>query len=129
MNIGRVSGNSAPTAMTAVTDAMAPAAYAAPDFQCSRPSPSSAQPRPLSRNHATKPTAATGTVTMLAQGVVKCAIRLVNVSTTTTTATSTWIRNWCSAESCASNGCGSTAVLSTPDIPLGYRRLVAVTAF
>ena len=112
MNIGRVSGSSAPTAITVTTNATAPAAYAAPDFQCSRPSPSSAQPRPLIRNQATSPIAATGTVTTLAHGVVKCAIRLVNASTTTTTATSTWMRKWCSAESCASSGCGSAAALS-----------------
>ena len=43
--------------------------------------PSSAQPRPRARTSASKPTAATGTITTAAQGVVKCATRLVMAST------------------------------------------------
>src|SRR5271166_72665 len=113
MNIGLVSGSSTPTAITVTTSAIAPSAYAAPDFQWSRPSPSSAQPRPLNRNNATSPTAAAGTVATLAHGVVKCATRLVSTSTTMTTATSTWIRNRCSAESCDTTGWVSTATVAS----------------
>src|SRR5581483_6475588 len=51
MNIGRVCGSNTPTAITVTTSAVAPSAYAAPDFQSSRPRPSSAQPRPLNRNN------------------------------------------------------------------------------
>src|ERR1700733_16078354 len=109
MNIGRVHGSSAPIAITDTTTTTAPTAYAAPDLQCSRPSPSSAQPSPLTRNQVTSPTATTGTVTTPAHGVVKCASKFAHANTTTTTATSTWMRNWCSAESWASSGCGSTA--------------------
>ena len=51
---------------------------------------------------------------MLAHGVVKCAIRFVSASTTTTTAMSMYVRKWCSAESCPTSGwgCGATALRS-----------------
>lgn len=84
MNIGRVHGSAAPIAITETTRATAPSAYPAPARQCSRPSPSSVHPRPRARTRINRPTAAAGTVAILAHGVVKCAIRLVSVRMTTT---------------------------------------------
>jgi hypothetical protein len=88
-NIGRVQGNRATTAITAMTSAIAARAYRAPDFQCSRPRPSSAQPRPRARTSISSATAAAGTMTTPAHAEVKWATRLVIASITTTTPMST----------------------------------------
>src|SRR5579875_309206 len=126
MNIGRVSGSSTPTAITDVTTITAASAYPTPARQCSRPRPSSAQPKPSQRNRITRPIAAAGTVATPAHGVVKCATRLVSANTTTTTATSTYTRKRCNADSCTASGCGS--VITSLGYPGPLRDLRVVLA-